>query len=70
VCLVYIFIFIFNLIYKLSESKDKIIFTKGISTDAITFTKDYQEILTVQLGENAPYLVTHERSFCKVLVYH
>jgi hypothetical protein len=64
-----IFGYIINyLIYRLSESKDKIIFTKGISTDAITFTKDYQEILTIQLGDRSPYLVTHENSFCKVLV--
>ncbi len=56
--------------YKSSESKDNTIFTKGISTDVITFTKDYQEILTVQLGEKAPYLVTHESLFCKILVHY
>jgi alpha-D-ribose 1-methylphosphonate 5-triphosphate synthase subunit PhnI len=49
-------------------SKDSTIFTKGISTDVITFTKDYQKILTIQLGDRSPYLVTHENSFCKVLV--
>lgn len=63
--------FIVNyLIYKLSESKDKIIFTKGISTDVITFTKDYQEILTARLGENAPYFVTHDISFSYILAHH
>jgi hypothetical protein len=58
------------LIYKLSETKDNTIFTKGISTDVITFTKDYQEILTIQLGEKAPYLVIHESSSYKVLNHH
>ena len=58
------------LIYKLSGSKEKIIFTEGISTDVITFTEDYKEILTARLGENNPYYVTPEKSSYYILVQH
>jgi hypothetical protein len=66
-----IFFFIIEyFFYKFFEKENKIIFTPGISDNVITFTKDYQEILTAQLGEKAPYHVIHEKGFCKVLYFH
>jgi hypothetical protein len=65
-----LFFIIEYLSYKFFEKKNKTIFTQGISDNEITFTKDYQEILTAQLGEKTPYHVIHEKVFCKVLYFH
>jgi hypothetical protein len=64
------FLIVEYLIYKFSERKIDIIFTNDISSESITFVKDYQEILTGQLGENTPYHVIRETTFCKALLFN
>jgi YbbR domain-containing protein len=54
--------------YKFFEKKNKTIFTQGISDNEITFTKDYQEILTAQLGEKLLIMLYMKKCFAKFYI--
>jgi hypothetical protein len=56
-----IFAFLFGeyLYFKYSKIQKDFIFTEGISTDIITWTKNYQELLTARLGLNDPYFISY-----------
>jgi hypothetical protein len=63
-----LFFFIIDLsVFKYFERKDNIILTKGISTNEITFTNDYQELLSVRLGNDAGYFVTYSETYYHIL---
>jgi hypothetical protein len=64
----FLFFFIIDIsLFKYFESIDNIIFTKGISTNEITFTSDYQELLSVRLGNDAGYFVTYGKPYYHIL---
>jgi len=64
----YLFFFIIKiLLFKCYKNIDNIIFTKGISSNEITFTTDYQELLSVRLGNDPGYFVTHEKTYYLIL---
>ena len=52
---------------KFSNTNSRIIFTNGISSQEITYTSDYQELLSVRLGNDAGYFVTYGKPFCHIL---
>ena len=67
----FIFFFIIEyLVFRYSITQNSIIYTKGISTDIITYTHDYQELLSVRLGENMGYFVIKDRAEYIVLHSH
>jgi hypothetical protein len=66
-----LFFFIIDIIsFKYFETYDNIILTKGISTDEITFTNDYQELLSIRLGNDVGYYVTYGKSGCHILLHY
>lgn len=58
------------LIFRYFERQDKLVFTNGISTDVITFTRDYQEVLTSRLGNNTAYFITYEKTYYHILSFY
>jgi hypothetical protein len=67
----FLFFFIIDIIsFKYFETYENIILTKGISTDEITYTNDYIELLSVRLGYDAGYHVTYGKSDCHILLHY
>jgi len=54
-----IFFLIRFLIFNYSKTENGLIFTKDISTNVITFTKNYQEVLTSRLANDTSYFITY-----------
>jgi hypothetical protein len=71
-----IFIIILLIIYhfkswlKRNNEKSKIVFTKGISSDIITFTKDYQDLLSSKITDGIGYHIVYEKTDYYILSYH
>jgi len=67
----FLFFLIINLlIVKYSKDPDVLLFTEDISTDIITYTKDYQELLRTNLGNNAPYFILYGKTQYHILASH
>jgi hypothetical protein len=63
-----VFFFIVKyLILRFSENHENIVFTKGISSDVITFTRDYQELLSCRLGEDPNYEILYKNTYYHTL---
>jgi hypothetical protein len=71
-----LFIVILLIIYhfkfwvKTNNEKSKIVFTKGISTDIITFTEDYQDLLSSKITDGIGYHLVYEKTDYYTLSYH
>jgi len=64
-----LFILTIEFLYsKLYKKENEILFTKDISTDKITFTSDYQELLTSRLENKSAYDVTFYETYYHILV--
>jgi len=64
----FLFFFLVNYLRSLYfENHQKIAFTKGISTDAITFTRDYQELLSSRLGDDPDYDIIYKDTYNHIL---
>jgi hypothetical protein len=60
--------FIFIVKYLTSIKKhDKIVFSEGISTNEITFTKDYQKLLSERLGNHPNYFIVYGKTYYHIL---
>ena len=72
VIFIIIIILIFYLIisFYTGYNKKKIVFTKGISTDIITFTEDYQELLSRKITDGINYYITYENPEYYFLPHH
>lgn len=67
----FVFFFIVKyLTFRFFEKDENIILTKGISTDEITYTNDYIELLSIRLGNDAGYHVTYGKSDCHILLHY
>lgn len=66
-----VFFFVFKYLTFIYFSKNtNIIFTEGISTTEITFTKDYQELLNSKLGDDPSYDIHYEKTYNHILNSH
>ena len=57
--LLMIIIILRNKILNYFRKSDNLFFTDGISVNEITFTKDYQDILSKRLGDSPPYSIIY-----------
>jgi hypothetical protein len=55
---------------KRNNEKSKIVFTKGISSDIITFTEDYQDLLSSKITDGIGYHIVYEKTDYYTLSYH
>jgi len=63
-----IFFFLVEYLSLIYFKKDeRIVFTKGISSTEITFTRDYQELLSCRLGEDPTYHILYKNTYYHVL---
>lgn len=63
-----IFFFLVEYLSFIYFNKDeRIVFTKGISCSEITFTNDYQELLSVRLGNDAGYHILYKETYYHIL---
>lgn len=64
----FLFFFLVNYLRSLYFKKhEKIVFTKGISSDVITFTRDYQELLSGRLGDDPGYDIIYKDTYYHIL---
>jgi hypothetical protein len=63
-----IFLLLDYFIFHYYPYHDKFIYTESISTETITFTKDYQELLIARLGNNTPYDVIYDKTYFHFLI--
>lgn len=52
------------------NNENKIVFTKGISTDIITFTEDYQDLLSSKITDGINYYIVYEKTDYYSLPHH
>jgi hypothetical protein len=52
------------------NNETKIVFTEGISTNIITFTEDYQELLSSQITDGINYHINYEKTDYYTLSHH
>jgi hypothetical protein len=55
---------------KRNNEKSRIVFTKGISSDIITFTEDYQDLLSSKITDGIGYHIVYEKTDYYTLSYH
>jgi|HubBroStandDraft_2_1064218.scaffolds.fasta_scaffold59268_2 hypothetical protein len=55
---------------KRNNEKSKIVFTKGISSDIITFTEDYQDLLSSKITDGIGYHILYGKTDYYTLSYH
>lgn len=69
--LFFILIFIVKyLTFRFLQKHENIVFTKGISSSEITFTRDYQELLTCRLGEDPSYDIIYKNTYYHILNFN
>jgi uncharacterized protein YneF (UPF0154 family) len=61
------FLVIKYLSQKYFKKYDKIIFSEGISIDTITFTKDYQKLLSERLDNHPNYFILFDKTYYHIL---
>jgi hypothetical protein len=60
---VIVFSLIEYLAYKYTKNPEGFPYTKDITTNVITFTKDYQELLISRLGNDTGYDILYGRTY-------
>lgn len=64
----FLFTLIINyLIYNYFEKHETNVFTKGISTEIITFTRDYQELLKCRIVDDSSYFIIYKNTYYNIL---
>jgi hypothetical protein len=53
--------------FRFMKNHENIVFTKGISSTEITFTRDYQELLRIRLGEDPSYFIIYKNTYNHIL---
>jgi hypothetical protein len=56
-----------KLSFRFFKKNENIVFTKGISTNEITFTTDYQELLRCRLGDGLSYDIIYKNTYYHIL---
>lgn len=51
------------------NKEERIVFTKGISSSEITYTRDYQELLISRIGNESNYDILYKKTYYHVLNY-
>jgi hypothetical protein len=59
----FLFLLVNYLTFKLNITQSKSLYTNDISTNIITFTENYQEILSIRLNNDSGFFVTIDEAF-------
>jgi hypothetical protein len=65
-----IVLIIYHFKSRVKTNNENIVFTKGISTDIITFTEDYQDLLSSKITDGIGYHIVYEKTDYYTLSYH